>query len=261
MTESITSKMTLIMVAACLFLTQMALSQDSHSTFRRTIDSTVVAGTNYTVDYFRLYSPSMQREIKILVATPPSYKKNPQKEFPVLYTLHGANSPYDTWHHLLRLQDNIKDKPFIYTCFDGDAASNYIDSYYPLSTSRDRSDTTQQLSLFKTFFFDEFMPVLDQWYRIDATKRGITGYSMGGQGALNYMLVAPDKFTAISSLSTTVLDFSDGSGFAYSRKLDKFLRDLGYDVRFIESEGGHNWDFWLKTAGDVIEYHWTHFNE
>ena len=313
MLDSIKSKITLLIVAGCLLASQVAFSQGGDTKCKRTIDSTVVANTNFTVDYFRLYSPSMQREVKVLVATPPSYMKNPTKEFPVLYTLHGAGSPYDTWHHLLKLQDNINDKPFIYTCFDGDATSNYIDSYYPLTTSRDRSDTTKQKSLFKTFFFDEFMPAIDEWYRVDASRRAITGYSMGGQGALNYMLVAPEKFTAISSLSTTVLDFGDISGYGYSRmsrylgefetyperyealdelvrikqykeknvalppvylhcgsddrllptskKLDNYLRELGYEVRFIESEGGHNWDFWLKVAGDVIDYHWKYFNK
>jgi len=313
MANKLICRIALIFVTGSFLPTQVALSQDSHSPFRRTIDSTVIASTNYSVDYFRLYSPSMQREIKVLVATPPSYKDNPAKEYPVLYTLHGARSPYDTWHHLLRLQDNINDKPFIYTCFDGDATSNYIDSYYPLRTSRDRSDSTTQISLFKTFFFDEFMPAIDAWYRVDESKRAITGYSMGGQGALNYMLVAPEKFTAISALSTTVLDFGDSNNFAYrmmsrylgdietyperyealdelvrirkykdsnvalppvylhcgsddrflevSRKLEKYMKDLGYEVRFIESEGGHNWDFWLEAAGDVIDYHLKYFNE
>ena len=313
MRSCIRSRIALILVSGSLLLSREALSQDDQRAYMRTFDSTVVASSNYTVDYFRLYSPSMQREIKVLVATPHSYADNPEGIFPILYTLHGARSPYDTWHHLLRLQDNIKDKPFIYTCFDGDAVSNYIDSYYPIRTSRDRDDTTTQISLFQTFFFDEFMPAIDAWYRVDDSKRAITGYSMGGQGALNYMLVEPDRFTAISALSTTVLDFRDRSSFSYkmmsrylgdidayperyealdefvriekykennvelppvylhcgtedrllgmSRKLDKFLKDLGYEVRFVETQGGHNWDFWLKAASGVIDFHWNYFNE
>ena len=157
------------------------------------------------------------------------------------------------------------------------------------------------------------MPSIDEWYRVDTTKRAITGYSMGGQGALNYMLEAPEKFTAISCLSTVVLDFSDKDGFLFGRmsrylgdiesyperyealdeplrikkykennidlppiylhcgtddrflpvsqKLNQLLLELGYKVLFIESEGGHNWDFWLKSTEDVVDYHWKYFYE
>lgn len=305
----------IILINCALLFSQITFSQNDVGSFKRTIDSTAVTSINYAVEYFRLYSPSMEREIKVLVATPPSYKKEPNRKFPVLYTLHGANSPYDTWHHLLRLQDNLNGKEFIYTCFDGDATSNYIDAWYPIRTAgRNTGDTTKRKSYFKTFFFDEFMPALDEWYRIDPDKRAITGYSMGGNGALNYMLVDPEKFTAISCLSTTVTNFENQSGFGgkrwmarylgdynfyperyeaideyarlkkyksenvdippvylhcgtedrligMSRDLTKLLNDLGYEVYYKESEGGHNWDFWLKVAGDVIDFHWKYFNE
>ena len=315
MLNRIKSAVAAVIIIVALFSAKKLFSQVSKSEFKRTIDSVVVASSNYTVEYFRLYSSSMEREIKVLVALPPSYKKNPDKKFPILYTLHGANSPYDTWHHLLRLQDNIKGKEFIYTCFSGDATSNYIDSYYPIrTTGRNDPDTTKRKSYFKTFFYDEFMPALDEWYRIDPVKRAITGYSMGGNGALNYMLVAPDKFTSISCLSTTVMNFENQSGLGGMRRmarylgdydlyperykaideyvrlkkykennieippiylhcgtddrligmsqdLNKLLSELGDDVTYLESPGGHNWDFWLKVTGDVIDFHWKHFNE
>jgi len=170
--------------------------------------TTAAEGTR--IEYLSVYSPAMEREIKAVVVLPPCYGEDPSREFPVLYTLHGANAPYDTWAKMSKLRSALADKPFIYTCFDGDAVSMYLDSYYPVSTHRrGEEDTGLKKSLFKTFFFDEFVPVIDRRYRINGEKRGVTGFSMGGLGAVNYMLERPDFFCSVSILSSAFLDLKD----------------------------------------------------
>lgn len=182
------------------------------SQFKRIIDSTRVTESGCTIEFFRLHSTSMERDIKVAVVLPPAYKTDKAKQFPVLYTLHGMSAPYSTYAAMSNLQAQLKDKPFIYTCFDGDDRSWYIDSRFPFATARKvEKDTTNRKSLFDTFFFVEFMPAIDSWYRTDSGKRALTGFSMGGFGALHYALVHPELFCSVSGLSSVFLDTSNMS--------------------------------------------------
>ena len=176
---------------------------------KQVIDTTYVTPSGCTVARFRVYSISMEREIKVAIVMPPAYQTEKRRKFPILYTLHGKGAPYNTYAEMTKLQNELKDKPLIYTCFDGDDYSMYIDSKYPIKTARGTSDTTKRKSLFTTFFFDEFIPIIDDWYRVDKTKRGLTGFSMGGYGALHYALVHPEMFCSVSGLSSVFLDTSN----------------------------------------------------
>jgi len=180
----------------------------SSADFKRSDVESEVTAEGTRIDKFTIYSPSMDRDIKAVVVVPPAYLEDDSAEFPILYTLHGYGAPYDTWSQMPKLRKQLQDKPFIYTCFDGDIGSFYIDAEYPVKTARDKDDETKQVSKFGTFFFEEFIPAIDKWYRTNG-KRGVTGFSMGGCGALHYGLARPEMFTAISGLSSTYFDFSD----------------------------------------------------
>lgn len=195
-----------LVVLIALLLT-LPMNSSAETVKQSDVESEVTAeGTR--IDRFTLYSPSMERDIKVVVVLPPAYLQDEEARFPILYTLHGYGAPYDTWANMPKLRKQLKDKPFIYTCFDGDVGSYYIDSHEPIKTSRDKEDETKQASKFKTFFFEEFMPSIDALYRTNG-KRGVTGFSMGGSGALTYGLSHPEKFSAISGLSSAYLEFSD----------------------------------------------------
>lgn len=142
------------------------------------------------IEKFTIPSPSMKRDIRVVVVLPPEYDKHPEKQYPILYALHGAHAPYATWSEMSPLRQALGRMPMIVTCFDGDKASMYVDS------------TVKPESQFTTFFFDEFVPYVDRHYRVDTQKRGVTGFSMGGFGALHYMLTKPEMFRSVSGLSS-----------------------------------------------------------
>lgn len=152
------------------------------------------------IEKYTVFSPSMKRDIRIAVVLPPAYRSQPDQKFPVLYTLHGYAAPYDTWSQMAPLRQALKDCPMIVTCLDGDKGSWYLDS--PLKPD----------SQFKTFFFDEFIPFLDQAYRVDTGRRAVTGFSMGGAGAFQYMLEKPELFKSASSLSGAFYHLADPAG-------------------------------------------------
>ncbi|MDF3129559.1 alpha/beta hydrolase-fold protein [Kiritimatiellaeota bacterium B1221] len=199
-----------ILLFSTLILNTILLGETMKSDFKRSeiVSETTPYGSR--IDRFTLYSPSMERDIKVAVVLPPAYTENPEERFPVLYTLHGHAAPYDTWASMPILLKQLNKTPFVYTCFDGDNGSFYIDSHQRVPTARKNqvNPLDPRASLFQTFFFDEFMPAIDHWYRINSKARGITGFSMGGNGALTYTLDHPELFTASSGLSTAFFDFS-----------------------------------------------------
>ncbi len=207
--------------------------------FQRSDVQTEISEQGCQVDRFTLYSRSMERDIKVVVVLPPVYNREPAARFPILYTLHGYGAPYDTWAVMSKLQKELKTKPFIYTCFDGDVGSYYIDSFYPAKTARNqeaRADETPKKSLFKTFFFDEFMPAIDEWYRVNPDKRAVTGFSMGGCGAMSFMLEKPAQFSSVSGLSSTYFDYMD----PHAKSTRIMLEYLGPQNEFPERYAAHD---------------------
>ncbi|MGO8705120.1 MAG: alpha/beta hydrolase [Candidatus Brocadiia bacterium] len=191
------------MILACIVSLALdaAAARAEPAAADRIMETSGVAPAGCTIEKFRVLSPAMGREIKALVVLPPEYKAHPEKRYPILYTLHGAAAPYDCFSAMLPLLQALKDKPMIVTCMDGDAWSWYIDSPVPLAAGRDPKDTARVKSLFTTFFFDEFIPCIDRHYRVNPRQRMLTGFSMGGFGALHYMLARPGEFVSVSALS------------------------------------------------------------
>jgi S-formylglutathione hydrolase FrmB len=167
----------------------------------RIMETNSISPEGCTIEKFRVLSPAMGREIRAVVVLPPEYKDHPEKHYPILYTFHGAAAPYDCFSEMIPLRKALKDKPMIVSCMDGDAGSWYLDAAVPQIAGRDPKDTTRVRSLFTTFFLDEFIPCLDRHYRVNPKQRMLTGFSMGGYGALHYMLARPGEFVSVSSLS------------------------------------------------------------
>lgn len=71
------------------------------------------------LEKFTLHSVAMGRDIRVVVILPPGYDLHPDKQCPVLYTLHGRGAPYTSWAGMTPLINRLKEKPMIVTCFDG----------------------------------------------------------------------------------------------------------------------------------------------
>ncbi len=138
------------------------------------------------VDKFEVKSAAMGRGIKVAVLLPPS--KEPSVPLPVIYALHGRGASYLSFQEMKPLRAFIAEHPMIVVSFDADLDSCYIDA------------TNRPQSLFTTFFFDELMPEIARRYKTDG-QVAITGFSMGGFGAMHYLLTRPELFVSVSSLS------------------------------------------------------------
>ncbi len=143
------------------------------------------------VDTINIFSPSMQKEIKVIVVTPENYNIN--KKHPVIYLLHGFGGNYATWIKINEkdIKETADKKNIIIATPDGGKGSWYFDS--PVDNQWK----------YETFVSKELIETIDKQYStIQSSKgRGITGLSMGGHGALYLAFKHQNIFGAAGSMS------------------------------------------------------------
>lgn len=149
-------------------------------------------GYGQRVDTVNVYSPSMAKELKNIVILPADYSSQPQQTFPVVYLLHGHGGNYTTW--LTQVKPDLpriaSEYGMIIVCPEGE------DSWYwnsPVSPKKQ----------FETYICYELQDHMEERYRTrnDRHSRAITGFSMGGHGALWLAFRHPDIFGACGSMS------------------------------------------------------------
>ncbi len=240
-------------------------------------------------DTLRVYSQSMQKEIKALIVVPESMPG--KAALPVVYLLHGYSGHFSDWAKHMDLGKLADHYHLFLVCPEGDYNSWYFDS--PI----------QKDSQYETHIIKELLPYVEARYRVRRQKEGraITGLSMGGHGALYLAIRHPDRFGAVGSMSGVVdLLYSTkrweiakklGSYTQYPKRWEthsvtnmvdalkagqlKVLIDCGVDDPFsainrvfhqkllkanvahtyIERPGGHSWEYWTN----ALEYHLLFF--
>lgn len=149
--------------------------------------------SSQTVDTIEVFSPKMGRNIKNVVILPAGYDKvNKEKQYPVLYLLHGYGGKYNTWVTFTKksLPEEASKWDMIVVCPDGQ------DSWYWDSPIDPKSQ-------FDTYVSSELVKYIDTNYHTYASSKGraITGFSMGGHGGLWLGINHPDVFGACGSMS------------------------------------------------------------
>lgn len=145
------------------------------------------------VECATLPSKILARSVPYCVVLPPAYAAEKQRRFPVSYYLHGLGDNEQSlvnlggwalYDRLLR-EKKIGDLVLI-------APAGYASFYINSRDGRYR---------YEDFFLREFLPAMEQKYRISTTRagRGIMGISMGGFGALHYAFKYPERFAAVSA--------------------------------------------------------------
>lgn len=143
-------------------------------------------------------SSILNKTVNYSVYLPPDYETS-ERNYPVVYLLHGFGDDNSGWlqfGEVNRYADNAIANgtipPMIIIMPNGDSSwfVNSFDGKYN----------------YEDFFVKEFMPAVEKAFRIKAEKRfrGIAGLSMGGFGAMNYLLKYPDLFAAGAALSAGV---------------------------------------------------------
>lgn len=158
------------------------------------------AGTMQSVEFA---SETLGESVAYNLYLPAGYDAS-DKRYPTLYLLHGRGDDMRGWTQIADTLDTLiadgKIPPVIAILPDApwsERASYYVDSQY--------TGTPVGMSV-ETAFTQELVAHVDAAYRTvaDRSARVVGGYSMGGYGAMRYVLAHPDVFSAAIVLSPAV---------------------------------------------------------
>jgi len=150
-------------------------------------------------DNLTIESDILKMERKYAVYLPPDYEKS-QRSYPVLYLLHGGGDDQTGWvqfGEVLHIADKAinegKATPMVIVMPDANAG---IRGYF--------NDPKNEWR-YEDFFFEEFMPYVEETFRIKGEKqyRAVAGLSMGGGGSFMYALHHPELFSSACPLSAS----------------------------------------------------------
>ena len=149
------------------------------------------------IDQLSLKSKILNSERKYAVYLPSDYDHS-NREYPVLYLLHGAGDDHTGWIQFGELK-SIADK----TNKEGFSTSMIIVMPDAQTGKRGYFNDIDNSWKYEDFFFQEFIPFIEKKYRIKSEKRyrAIAGLSMGGGGSFIYALRHPDMFSSACPLS------------------------------------------------------------
>jgi len=152
----------------------------------------------------------------VVVYLPPSYARESNRRYPVLYFLHGYTATAEAYVKSLAIPDSIDRAiaagarelivviPDAFTKYSGSMFSN--------------SPTT---GFWETFVADDLTAHIDKQYRTIASRdaRGLAGHSMGGYGTLRIGMKQAHAFAALYAMSSCCLmnDPAAGRGGAAGR--------------------------------------------
>jgi S-formylglutathione hydrolase FrmB len=155
------------------------------------------------IDCNALKSSVLGQTIHYCVMLPPGYdaattSRSPRR-YPALYFLHGLGDNEQAlfkgggWGLIEDLRQHGKISDFLIVAPEG-KSSFYINS----ADGRER---------YSDFFVREFIPHIESHYSIrrERSARAITGFSMGGYGALRFAFAYPGLFSSVSAQSAALI--------------------------------------------------------
>jgi predicted alpha/beta superfamily hydrolase len=166
------------------------------------------------------FSNKYQKTVGYSIYLPPSYNKDFNKKYPVIYWLHGATGCERTdvgmsWHFYNKMEkENFPECIMVFP--NGFYYSYWLNNYTSVAHNID-SVNVQDL------FLKELIPFIDENYRTinDKYARAIIGFSMGGFGAMNAALQSGIFSSCICIDSGIWLENLESEGFKQSQNYDK----------------------------------------
>ena len=148
-----------------------------------------------------IHSEILNDDRNYTVYLPAGYDSNTDKQYPVLYLLHGMNGTNKDWAgrgHLQDVMDQLRaagevcDMIVISPNAGGNIGEGVWNGYFDMDGWA-----------YERFFFEEFLPAVEKEYRIkgDKASRAIAGLSMGGGGSTSYAQRHADMFCACYAMS------------------------------------------------------------
>jgi enterochelin esterase-like enzyme len=153
----------------------------------------------------------------VFVFLPPSYAKDTQRRYPVVYALHGYSIGAEQWTHEIHVPQTIEgaffagSKEMIVVLPDSKTVHN--GSMYSSSV------TTGD---FEAFISHDLVTYIDEHYRTlpKRTSRGLVGHSMGGYGATRIGMKRSDVFGSLYIMSPCCLSAREAGPAELAKTLE-----------------------------------------
>ena len=147
-----------------------------------------------------LEANSADREVFVIL--PPSYAKEPNRRYPVVYFLHGFGDTAQVYLDYLKAPDATR------AAFAAGAQEMILvlpDSHTRLGGAMFSNSPT--VGDFETFVAHDLVAYIDSHYRTLARResRGLSGHSMGGYGSLRIGMKDPLVFSSLYAMSSCCL--------------------------------------------------------
>lgn len=162
-----------------------------------------------TVEHIKIHGAALEGNLEgdavdrdAIVFLPPSYAKDKQRRYPVVYALHGYSIGAEQWTHEIHVPQTIEgafatgSREFIVVLPDSKTLHN--GSMYSSSVTTGN---------FEMYVAHDVVAYMDAHYRTIPSRaaRGLVGHSMGGYGATRIGMKHPDVFGSLYIMSPCCL--------------------------------------------------------
>ena len=196
----------------------------------QTIVPAVIPGAKpVTVEHIKIHGATLEGNLEgeavdrdVIVFLPPSYAKDKQRHYPVVYALHGYFIGAQQWTGEIHVPQTIEGafaqgaKEMIVVL--PDSKTIYLGSMYSSSV------TTGD---FENFIAHDVVAYIDAHYRTipNRDSRGLVGHSMGGYGASRIGMKHSDVFGSLYIMSPCCLSPMGGGGPGPADKMKEMAID------------------------------------
>lgn len=205
-------------------------------------------------------SPTLGMERRRMTVYTPAGYDDSNKQYPVLYLLHGAGGDENAWSELgraVQILDNLiaqgKAEPMIVVMPNGNGAQEAVPGEYPNSMYKPSftNPKTMEGSFEKAFL--DIMNYVESHYRTinDKAHRAIAGLSMGGFHSLYISANYPDLFGYVGLFSAAINRQAKGENTYIYENLEEKLAKQFSDAPKLYFIGIGNGDFLFQ---DNVKY-------
>lgn len=170
-----------------------------------------------TVEKIKVHGRSLEGNLEgdsadrdVFIYLPPSYAKDRNRRYPVVYFLHGYGIGAERYWEMMKVPEaadkdiaggSAKEMILVHP----DAFTLYNGSMY--SSSPTTGD-------WETFVAEDLVKYVDSHYRTipNRMSRGLAGHSMGGYGTMRIGMKRPDVFSSLYAMSSCCLTASLNPG-------------------------------------------------
>jgi len=170
-----------------------------------------------TVERIKVHGKALEGNLEgdsadrdVFVYLPPSYSRNTNQRYPVVYLLHGYGLTAERWMTFAGLADTSDKNIAAGTMkemilVNPDAFTKYNGSMYSASAT---------IGDWETFIAEDLVAYIDSHYRTipNRMSRGLGGHSMGGYGTMRIGMKRPDVCSSLYPMSSCCLINNPGGG-------------------------------------------------